>query len=51
VQLRHVRGDVDFASEFREAANNSNASVALRAAYADTIRRPGDLKLSEILLR
>jgi len=50
-QLRHVRGDADFASEFREAASKTNAPVALCAAYADTIRLSGNLELSEILLR
>lgn len=50
-QLRHTRGDADFASEFREAASRPNAPDALCAAYADTIRRSGNLELSEILLR
>ena len=51
VQLRHVRGDQDFARALREAATRPGALPAVRAAYADTLRRSGDLAGSEQLLR
>lgn len=50
-QLRHVRGDDDFARSFRDAASRAGASPAVRAAYADVMRRSGNTALAEQLLR
>lgn len=49
-QLRHVRGDDDFARTFREAAVRPAASAGVRAGYADVMRRSGNTALAEQLL-
>lgn len=50
-QLRHIRGDPDFARSIREAANRPDAQLAVRMAYADTMRRSGATAVAEELLR
>lgn len=50
-QLRHVRGDPDFARTIREAADRTDAPLAVRMAYADMMRRAGATVVAEELLR
>jgi len=50
-QLRHIRGDTDFARSFREAAEQPDAPRDVRAAYAGTLQQGGDLARAEHLLR
>ncbi len=50
-QLRHIRGDPDFARSFRETAEQLGAHVYVRAAYAATLQQAGDLTRAEHLLR
>jgi Flp pilus assembly protein TadD len=50
-QLRHVRGDPDFALSYREAAERPDASPEICAGYADTMRRAGNGAVAEQLLR
>ena len=50
-QLRHIRGDSDFARGFREAAQQTGAALYLRAAHAATLQQGGDLAGAERLLR
>lgn len=50
-QLRHVRGDTDFARELRTAANRPGAPAGTRARYADTLRRAGQMAAAEDILR
>lgn len=50
-QLRHVRGDVDFASALRLAAERPGAPQATRAMYADVMRRCGAFDIAERVLR
>jgi len=49
-QLRHIRGDSDFARSFRESAQQSGAPLYVRAALAATLQQAGDLKGAEQLL-
>jgi uncharacterized protein (TIGR02466 family) len=50
-QLRHVRGDADFARSIREAAGRADAPLAVRMSYADTLRRAGTSDAAERQLR
>jgi uncharacterized protein (TIGR02466 family) len=50
-QLRHVRGDADFARSIREAAGRVDAPLALRMSYALTLRQSGANDLAERQLR
>lgn len=50
-QLRHIRGDVDFARSLRAAAERPGAPPATRALYGDLLRRAGRLADSETVLR
>lgn len=50
-QLRHVRGDADFARELRAAAGRPGAPAATRAQYADMLRRSGRFAEAESALR
>jgi Flp pilus assembly protein TadD len=50
-QLRHIRGDPDFARSIRAAAERRDAQLAVRMAYADTMRRSGATDIAEALLR
>ena len=50
-QLRHIRGDTDFARSFREAAEQPDAPRHVRTAYAATLQQGGDLTRAEHLLR
>lgn len=50
-QLRHVRGDAEFARSLRDAATRAGAPPHVRAAYADVMRRAGDVPLAERELR
>lgn len=50
-QLRHIRGDSDFARSFRETAQQPGAPLYVRAAYAATLQQGGDLTRAESLLR
>ncbi len=50
-QMRHIRGDPDFARTLREAASRPGAPVATRMQYADILRRAGHPAESERLLR
>lgn len=50
-QLRHIRGDADFARELRRAAGRHGASPRIRAQYADVLRRSGRFQTAETVLR
>jgi len=50
-QLRHVRGDADFARDLRAAASRHDAPVATRAQYADVLRRSGQYADAESIVR
>lgn len=50
-QLRHVRGDMDFARALREAADRPAAGLGIRVTYADVMRRSGRLEIAERVLR
>jgi uncharacterized protein (TIGR02466 family) len=50
-QLRHVRGDSDFARSLREAAALPDAPPSLCGAYADVMCRAGEATQAEQLLR
>jgi tetratricopeptide (TPR) repeat protein len=50
-QLRHVRGDVDFARTYRDAAARSDTPPAICAGYADTLRLAGRHDIAEGVLR
>jgi uncharacterized protein (TIGR02466 family) len=50
-QLRHVRGDADFARSIREAAGRIDAPLVLRMSYARTLREAGANDLAERQLR
>lgn len=49
-QLRHVRGDADFACELRAAAERPGAPAATSAQYADLLRRTGQFAAAESIL-
>jgi len=50
-QLRHVRGDADFARTYREAAARPEASPAICAGYANAMRLAGHHDIAEQVLR
>jgi len=50
-QLRHMRGDADFARELRAAAGRPDAPAATRAQYADALRRTGQHADAESIVR
>ncbi len=50
-QLRRTRGESDFLRGLRDAAARAAATPATRSAYADVLRRRGDLAGSEAVLR
>ena len=50
-QLRHVRGDVDFAAALRHAAALPGAPPAVSMLHADLLRRSGQREAAERLLR
>lgn len=50
-QLRHVRGDADFARDLRAAARRDGAPAAAQALYADALRRTGQFAEAESVLR
>lgn len=50
-QLRHVRGDADFARSLRAAAARPGSPAATRAQYADVLRRSGQAVAAEGLIR
>lgn len=50
-QLRHMRGDSDFARCIREAAGRTGAPLPLRISYALTLRQAGANDLAELQLR
>jgi uncharacterized protein (TIGR02466 family) len=49
-QLRHVRGDADFAAALREAASVPGAPPAIAMMHADVLRRAGQTAEAEQLL-
>ncbi len=51
VQLRHVRGDPDFARALREAAARPDAAPPIRLLLADVLRRAGQAAAAEHMLR
>ena len=50
-QLRHMRGDADFARCIRDAAGRADAPLSLRMSYALTLRQAGANDLAERQLR
>ena len=50
-QLRHIRGDADFAGELRKAAGRRDASPRIRAQYADILRRSGQCQAADAVVR
>jgi uncharacterized protein (TIGR02466 family) len=50
-QLRHIRGDADFARSARAAAERPGAPAMTRAFYGDLLRRTGRFADAEAVLR
>lgn len=50
-QLRHIRGDKDFARSLHQASQALDSSPRLRVAHADLLRMAGQLDDAEELLR
>ncbi len=50
-QIRHIRGDADFARGLRAAAERPGAPSATRSQYADLLRRTGRHAEAEPILR
>jgi Flp pilus assembly protein TadD len=50
-QLRHVRGDADFARTYREATARPDAPPATGSGYADAMRMAGRQDIAERVLR
>ena len=50
-QLRHTRGDADFAKALEQAASSASATPAIRSAYADLLRLAGQHGPAEAVLR
>jgi uncharacterized protein (TIGR02466 family) len=50
-QLRHVRGDADFAATLRQATVMPGAPPAVTMLHADMLRRSGQLDAAEQILR
>jgi Flp pilus assembly protein TadD len=50
-QLRHVRGDEDFAAALRSAASRPGAPPAVGMMHADVLRRAGQTAAAERLVR
>ncbi len=50
-QLRHIRGDPDFARDLRAAAFRPGAPLATRAQYGDALRRTGRFAEAEAVVR